>query len=120
MNSGPTGSVIDVFENAIDFGHRASIDPPAHDVGHGRKLIGMSCAPQCDADTRAIEHPAQRQVDDALVVIHLGEAIELFDRGDVLAKARHLEFRIVAAQIVSGEAVSAFIRPESSPRHSDP
>ena len=59
-------------------------------------------------------------VNDTFVVIDLREAIEPFDSGDVLAKPRQLEFGIVVAQIVSAKLVLAFMRPESSPRQSDP
>ena len=65
------------FDNAIDLSHRVSVDPPPHDVRQWLKLIGVSCAPQRNANALAVEQPAQRQVNDALVVVRPGKPIYL-------------------------------------------
>ena len=90
-------------QNHPDVAHRLVVDAPPHGALDRRELLGPPRAPQRDADTRLIEHPAQRHVNDTLAEPLAGEPIEPVDRVQVLRKARQLEFRIVAAQIVARE-----------------
>ena len=54
-------------------------------------------------------------MNDPLAIIGLREAIELFDGGHILTKARHLEFWIVVAQIVCREARFGIHAPGKQP-----
>jgi hypothetical protein len=109
-----------VCKDALDLVHRSGVDAPAHGLTDGRKLIGPTRSPQGDICVAAIEHPANREMDDPLAVVVVGKAIERLDRGEILPKARRLKFRVVPAQVVAGEAALMVIFPERSPRQSEP
>jgi len=59
-------------------------------------------------------------MDHALAELLLRKAVERRHRGNIFGVVRRFEFRIVRAQIVVGKRVSAFIRPDNSPRQSEP
>src|SRR5229473_2270747 len=89
-------------QDALDLRLGGRIErPPAHLVDR-LQLVGAARAPQRGADP-LIQHPADRQVDDPLAEPSLRKAIEPFHGGQILRKARRLEFWIRAPQIVALE-----------------
>jgi hypothetical protein len=92
-----------LIQDAIDFDHCRTIDLPTQRAGDRRKLIGAARAPQGDARSISIEHPADRKVDNAPVKPLLGQTIELFNRRELLRESRRPKFRIAVAQIVTAE-----------------
>src|SRR5258705_2892145 len=62
----------------------------------------MARAPQRDRDA-LVQHPAHREMDDALAVADLRALIQPLYRVKILREARLLEFRVVPAQIVTAE-----------------
>jgi hypothetical protein len=96
-----------IGEDAVDLHQRIAVQLPAHDLGDRIKLIGMSGAPGRDTQRLLIEHPAHRQMEDALAVLFTRERIELLDRMKILLQARGLELGIGTSQIVAVEATLA-------------
>ena len=62
----------------------------------------MARAPKRRGDA-LIEHPAHREVDDALAIALLRQLIETLHCGEILRKARRLEFGIVAPEVIALE-----------------
>src|SRR3984957_12716621 len=79
------------------------IERPTGNIERRLHLIGVTAAPQRDADA-LIEHPSHRQVDHAPVKAALCELIELPHGVEILCKTRRLKFGVDAPQIVTGES----------------
>jgi len=77
--------------DAVDLRQRGGIEFPAHDLGDRIELIGVAGAPERDAERLLVEHPAHRQMQDALAVILAGEGVEPRDRIEILLEAQGLE-----------------------------
>src|SRR5438128_10514370 len=82
---------------AVDLGLDVGLERPAAHVGDRRKLAGVARAPQRDRDP-VVQHPAPREMDDALAVAVLREQIQPLYGGEILREARLLEFRVALAQ----------------------
>src|SRR5450755_831797 len=62
----------------------------------------MASAPQCRRDA-LIEHPANRQLNDALVEAPASKLVEPLYRGKIVGESRLVKLRVAAAQIVALE-----------------
>src|SRR6266404_351891 len=79
-----------------------AIERPARNTKRCLHLIGVTAAPERDADT-LFEHPTHRQMDHAPVEAAPCELIELLHGLEILGKTGRLEFRVDAPQIVAVE-----------------
>src|SRR5439155_10747385 len=89
-------------QHAVYLGLDVSLERPAVYFGDRCKLVGMARAPQrsCDA---LVQHPAHREMDDALAVAVLREQIQPLYGAQILVEAWRLEFRVVPAQVIAAE-----------------
>jgi len=113
----PDGIADGRLENAIDLRLRRCVEPPAAYTVDRLQLTRVACAPQRGRDS-LIQHPADRQVDDAPSELLLREFVELLYGRQILRETRLPEFRIAAAKVVTFEPLR--MRPDNSPRHSAP
>src|ERR1019366_8051053 len=94
-----------IGDDVVDLRQCVSIEFPAHDLGDRIKLIGMPGTPESNAERLLVEHPAYRQMKDALAVILSGEHVEPLDRTDILLQAGRWNLGGGAAQTLPCEAV---------------
>src|SRR5271166_1916916 len=92
-----------VGNDAIDLRQGVSAEMPAIDGNDWLELPGMARAPECYAERLPVEHPAYRELKDALAVVRLGKRVEPRYRAKILLEARRLELRIRPPQIVAVE-----------------
>src|SRR2546426_12012724 len=86
-------------QHAVDLGLDVSLERPAGYFGDRCKLVGMARAPQRGRDA-LVQHPAHREMDDALAVAVLREQIQPLYGPKILVEAWRLEFRFGPARAV--------------------
>src|ERR1700730_14649322 len=89
-------------QDAVDLRLGGRIEPPPAHLVDRLQLAGVASPPQGRRDA-LVEHPADRQIDDALAEALLREPIEPLHGSEILREARLLEFWIGAAQVVARE-----------------
>jgi hypothetical protein len=89
-------------QDPIDLRFDGSIKRPTEDLADRLQLSGVACSPQRRSDS-LVEHPADRQMDDALAEPFLREPIEPLHGGKISTEPGLLEFGIRAAQVVAVE-----------------
>src|ERR1700732_3063282 len=94
-------------QDPVDLSLDGRIKPPARHLVDRLQLVGMTRAPQRRCYT-LIEHPADRQVNDALAEPFLRESIEPLHGGEILTEPGLPEFGIRAAEVI---AVDKRLRP---------
>lgn len=90
-----------LVEDGVDGRHGLVVEPEVRNVGERGELVRPPRAPQRHAHARAVQQPAQRQVDDVLAETLLRQFVEAPDRVEILPEARLGELRIVLAQVVA-------------------
>src|ERR1035437_8235075 len=104
-----------IGDDVVDLRQCVSIEFPAHDLGDRIKLIGMPGTPESNAERLLVEHPAYRQMKEALAVILSGEHVEPLDSTEILLQAWGADFGGGATQIAACEGGVAFRAAEKQP-----
>ena len=94
MNSGPMASTT-VWDRIRSISiHCRRVDMPTRQARERFQLIRSPRTPKGEHRRLPVKHPAQRKVDDAPAIIFLREAVESFNRLQILRKPRRLELRV--------------------------
>src|ERR1700757_1722692 len=89
-------------QNPMDLISGGGIQPPAGNLADWLQLRWMTGPPQCHRDS-LVEHPADRQMNDAFAETSQGELIEALHRVEILREPRLEKFGVAETQIVAVE-----------------
>src|ERR1700693_2145841 len=81
-------------KNSVDGGEVRVVQEPTGHFSNGGELFRMTCAPECDANTRLVEEPTGRQMNHAFPETFASEGIQFFCCCKKLAEMRLLKLGI--------------------------